>query len=141
MSRRRASGFTLLEAIVALVIFSLGAVALYGWLVTNIQAIDRVQASRDRGALMSAALDVVRRVNPMEDASGGRDVGDLRIEWSARPVAPPRRGVTQIGVVTPFMVGLYDLHVRVLRSGQEVDTFDVRQVGYRDVGGNPDDDI
>ena len=141
MSRGRSAGFTLLEAIVALVIFSLGAVALYGWLATNIHALDRVQASRERSALMTAALDAVRRVNPMQDATGSREAGEFRIEWASRAVAPPRRAVTQVGVATPFLVGLYDLHVRVMRDGREVDAFDVRQVGYRDVGGNPDDDI
>jgi len=33
--RGNAQGFTLLEAIVAMVVFSLGAFALYGWLSTN----------------------------------------------------------------------------------------------------------
>ncbi|HEY4559823.1 MAG TPA: prepilin-type N-terminal cleavage/methylation domain-containing protein [Lysobacter sp.] len=141
MSRRRSRGFTLLEAIVALVIFSIGAVALYGWLSTSLQTLDRVQASRDRGAVMTAALDVVRRVNPMESPSGARDAGDLRVEWTATPLASPQRAVTQVGVQTPFLVALYELRVRVLRSGSEVDTFQVRQVGYRDVGGSPDDDL
>ncbi|GAB6195022.1 PulJ/GspJ family protein [Lysobacter xanthus] len=140
MTRRRAHGFTLLEAIVAMVIFSLGAVALYGWLATNIRTLDRVQASRDRAAVTTAALDVVRRVNPMQNPTGGRDAGDLRVEWASRALQPPKRAVTQVGVVTPFLVGLYELRVRVLRRGTEVEVFDVRQVGYRDVGGNVEDD-
>lgn len=132
--RRHARGFTLLEAIVAMVVFSLGAVALYGWLATSLATLERVDASRARSAVTQAALDIVRRSNPMEQATGGRDVGDLRVEWSARPVEAPRTAVTQVGIPAPFQVGLYELDVRVLQSGREVQAFSVRQVGYRYTG-------
>lgn len=135
----RARGFTLLEAIVALVIFSMGAVALYGWLATNLRTLERVEAARERASTTRAALDVVRHVNPMADAEGGRDVGALRVEWRARPLEPPRRSVTQVGLPGQFEVGLYELQVRVLRDGQERDAFPVRQVGYRFVGGSAQD--
>ena len=91
MSRRRSRGFTLQEAIVALVIFSIGAVALYGWLSTSLQTLDRVQASRDRSAVMNAALDVVRRVNPMESPSGARRA--LRIAGARAAIGQRSRHV------------------------------------------------
>lgn len=135
----RVRGFTLLEAIVALVIFSMGAVALYGWLATNLHTLERVEASRERAATTRAALDVIRQVNPMADAEGGRDVGALRVEWRARALEPPRRSVTQVGLPGQFEVGLYELQVRVLVEGKERDAFPVRQVGYRFVGGRAED--
>lgn len=136
----RAPGFTLLEAIVAMVVFSVGAVALYGWLATNLRTLERVDASRERSAVTQAALDVVRRTNPMAQETGGRDLGDLRVEWRARPVEAPRSAVTQIGLPAPFQVGLYELDVRVLRDSEEVQTFRVRQVGYRYTGAVSEDD-
>lgn len=139
--RRPARGFTLLEAIVALVVFGLGSVTLYAWLATNLKALERVQASQDRVALVEAALDVVRHVNPMADPTGGREVGTLRVEWAARPVEPVRRAVTQVGVPAPFEVGLYELDLRILRGGAEVHRMKARQVGYRHVGGTGDDDV
>jgi general secretion pathway protein I len=137
--RRGASGFTLLEAVVALVIFSMGAVALYGWLSSNLLTVERVEASRIRTAATLSALDVVRHVNPMANATGSREVGDMRFEWSSRALQPPRRSVNQTGIPGAFEVALYELDVRVMRAGVEIRDFKVRQVGYRYIGGSAAD--
>jgi general secretion pathway protein I len=139
VTARGARGFTLLEAIVALVIFSMGSMALYGWLATNLRTLERVEASRSEAMLARAALDVVRHVNPMADPTGGREAGAIRVEWRARPVEPVRRSVTQVGIPGPFEVGLYELEVRVLERGVPRHDFRVRQVGYRYIGGSAQD--
>lgn len=130
----RQSGFTLLEAIVALVIFSLGALALYSWLSANLIALARVQERREAVALSYSALDAVRRVNPMQTPRGRRKIGEITFEWEAKPVEPPRTAVTQLGLPTIFQVGLFTLDVRVKRGGREFDRFQVRQVGSKQVG-------
>lgn len=131
---RRAAGFTLLEAIVALVIFSMGAFALYGWLATNVQTLERIQARRDAAAVRSSALDLMELVNPMAQPEGRRALGRFEVRWRARELAPPRQGVTQVGLPTLFQVGLYEVDVRVLSQARELDRFSVRRVGYRQVG-------
>lgn len=130
---RGARGFTLLEAIVALVVFSLGAFALYGWLSTNLITIERVQQQRDAAAATTSALNLLRGVNPMVDPRGSRAVANLEVAWEATPVEDPRDGVTQVGQQTAFEVGLYLLDVRVSRDGEPVREFQVRQVGHRQV--------
>lgn len=130
---RRAAGFSLLEAIVALVIFSMGALALYGWLGTNLRTLIRVQERRETTILVRSALDAVRRINPMATPSGQREIGDTVVVWDARPLEPDRPAVTQLGLPTIFRVGLFVLDVRVLRAGEEVERFQVRQVGYQQV--------
>ena len=131
--RRHARGFTLLEAIVALVVFSLGAFALYGWLSTNVITLERVVDRREAEVAVRSALDLVRRVNPMEEPRGEREVGRLQVQWEATPVEAPRPSVSQIGMPTLFEVGLYTLDVRVSRDGEELERFEVRQAGYRQV--------
>jgi len=133
MRHRRQHGFTLLEAIIALVIFSMGAFALYGWLSTNLHTLARVDAGRETLALQQAALDVVRTLNPMATPSGRREIADAVIEWDSELVEPARRGRSQVGGETLFELGLYQLDVRVLQGGHEVAQFPVRQVGYRQV--------
>jgi general secretion pathway protein I len=128
--RRRSPGFTLLEAIVALVIFSMGSIALYSWLGVNVKTLLRVQALRESVAMSTSALESIRGINPMAAPRGRRQVGELVVEWEARPVEPVRNAVTQLGIPTVFQVELFLLDVRVLRGTTEVDRFQVRQVGY-----------
>lgn len=134
MALRRQAGFTLLEAIVALVIFSMGALALYSWLGVNIKTLLRVQERREVAALTSSALDSLRFVNPMETPRGRREIGHLVMEWVAKPVEPTRNAVTQVGRPTIFRVGLYSLDVRLSVEGVEVQRFEVRQLGYEQTG-------
>lgn len=131
---RRQSGFTLLEAIIALVIFTMGAIALYGWLGVNLKTLARVQERREAVALTNSALDTVRQINPMETPRGRRKISELVIEWEAKPVEPARPAVTQVGLRTIFEVQLFTLDVRLKRSGVEIDRFSVRQLGYKQIG-------
>ena len=130
---RPQSGFTLLEAIVALVVFSLGAFALYGWLSTNTITLQRIIDRRELAEVRRSALDVMRLVNPMADPSGRRKIGVIEVQWQARLLEPAKQGVTQVGLPTLFQIGLYQVDVRILRGAETVDTFDMRQVGYRQV--------
>lgn len=129
-----AGGFTLLEAIVALVIFSMGSLALYSWLGVNVKTLLRVQELRESVAMSTSALEAVRGLNPMATPRGRRQVGELVVEWQAKPVEPARSAVTPVGLPTIFQVGLYLVEVRVLRGDVEVDRFAVRQVGYKQIG-------
>lgn len=131
--RRHARGFTLLEAIVALVVFSMGALALYGWLSTNVITLNRIRDRQEIEAATHSALDMVRRTNPMETPTGQRQSGELMVSWTSVPVEASRPNVGQSGTPGIFIVGLYDANVRVLRDGEELSVFRVRQVGWKQV--------
>jgi general secretion pathway protein I len=137
--RRTQAGFTLLEAIVALVVFTMGALALYGWLSTNIITLDRIRARQQMELTMHSALDLVRRTNPMETPDGQREVGNLRVSWSSVLLEPAKPNVVQSGRPGIFVVGLYQVSVRVSRNGQILQTFGVRQVGWKQVMATPVD--
>lgn len=134
MVLRRSAGFTLLEAIVALVIFSMGVLALYSWLGVNIKTLSRVQERREVEALTSSAIDALRLVNPMENPRGRREIGQLVLQWDSKPVEPTRNAVNQTGLPTIFQVGLYSLDVRLSVKGVELQRFQVRQLGYKQTG-------
>ncbi|HSD17996.1 MAG TPA: prepilin-type N-terminal cleavage/methylation domain-containing protein [Thermomonas sp.] len=132
-SAAKAAGFTLLEAIVALVVFSMGAFALYGWLSTNIITLERIRDRQEIEAAMHSALDIVRRTNPMETPSGQRQAGTLLISWTSEPLESLRPNVDQSGWPGFYTVGLYEATVRVMRDGQELQVFRVRQIGWKQV--------
>lgn len=131
VSRRDAQGFTLLEAIVALVVFTMGAFALYGWLSTNVITLDRIRQRQQIESATLSALDLIRRSNPMERGSGRHEIDGLTVTWSGRLVEPARTGSAQTGGRTMFVVGLYDIDVQVLRDGQVQRSFRVRQTGWK----------
>ena len=137
--RRAQAGFTLLEAIVALVVFTMGALALYGWLSTNIITLDRIRARQQLELTMHSALDLIRRTNPMDTPVGERQVGNLKVSWVSALLEPAKPNVVQSGRPGIFVVGLYEVSVRVSRNGQLLQTFQVRQVGWKQVMATPVD--
>lgn len=139
MPRARMGGFTLLEAIVALVVFTIGAMALYGWLSTNIISLNRIRERQQVEAAVLSAIDMIRRTNPMQIPTAQREAGNLRVVWTSVPVEPVRPNAHRDGSPGIFMVGLYDAEVRVLRDGRELRAFRVRQVGWKQVR-NPGDE-
>jgi general secretion pathway protein I len=136
---RKQAGFTLLEAIVALVVFTMGALALYGWLSTNIITLDRVRARQQMELTQQSALDLIRRTNPMDTPDGQRQVGDLTVSWASALVEPTRPNVVQSGRPGIYMMGLYLVSVRVSRGGQLQQSFTVRQVGFKQIMATPVD--
>lgn len=130
-SPRAVHGFTLLEAIVALVVFTMGALALYGWLSTNVITLNRIRDRQQVEAAVHSALDMVRRTNPMEVPGGKRQLNGLEVSWVSTLVEPAKPNVDQSGSPGIFSVGLYDTHVRLSRDGRELRDFRVRQVGWK----------
>lgn len=132
--RRRAGGFSLLEAIVALTVFSICAMALYGWLAVNQSALARVQASDAAVRDGRAALALLEAVNPMAEPAGSRDLpGDLAVRWSSREIVPRAPGTGPSGNTLIFDVALYEMEVQVIRGGREVNRFTLRRTGWASV--------
>ncbi|WP_374602792.1 prepilin-type N-terminal cleavage/methylation domain-containing protein [Arenimonas sp.] len=133
MSRRGAAGFTLLEAIVAMVVFAMGALALYQWQATSLSALSRVDVQARRLDVAHDALEALRSVNPMAEPEGERALGDYTLYWQANPVEPRRTGLSQAGYPSLFDVGLYTVDAWVVAGGTELTRFQVRQVGWEQV--------
>ncbi len=130
---RQQRGFTLLEAIVALVIFSMTAIALFGWQASNLQTMHRAEAHARNNTLVRSTLGLLAQVNPMQTPTGERPLGPLTIKWTSKEVQPVKPGVSALGAPGIFDLGLYLLDVQVLDGNRLVTTFQVRQVGYKQV--------
>lgn len=126
----RQTGFTLLEAIVALAIMATTLLALYAWLGSNAIAIARAQAVNDGLIDARTALEVIESINPMQELEGSRDVGEMTVRWQAEPITDRRTGITQSGSAAPFDFTLYQLHVETLRAGQVTHNFSLRKAGW-----------
>ncbi|PJK09227.1 hypothetical protein CO614_02105 [Lysobacteraceae bacterium NML120232] len=130
MRSGRQTGFTLLEAIVALVIMATTLLALYAWLGSNTIAAGRAQAVHSGLIDARTALEVLEGINPMQEEEGSRDVGEMTIRWRAEPITDRRTGITQSNSAAPFDFTLYQLHVETLRAGQVTHAFSLRKAGW-----------
>jgi len=127
----RQSGFSLLEAIVALTIFSICTMALYGWLSVNVNALSRVEARAAAVRDGRTALAVLEAVNPMKEPEGERALpGGLQVRWTSKEVQPRQSGKGPAGNTLVFDLALYEVTVTVLRAGREVNRFAVRRAGW-----------
>lgn len=129
-ARRNQRGFTLLEAIVAMVVMATALLALYSWLSTSTLGLRRAQAQAQALEDARTALALVEDVNPMHEPQGERAVPPLLVRWQARPVTDRRQGLSRAGMPTQFDFILYDMRVEVLRDGSPVRDFSFRKAGW-----------
>ena len=127
MSPSRQRGFTLLEAIVAITIFSTSALGLYAWINSMLIGTSRFDAIAVETADRHSAMDYLKVINPMEAPNGRQDLGEIKLQWNSELVEPVQRGRTIDG----WEFGLYDVLVQLERPGVHEQQFTLRQVGYR----------
>lgn len=130
---RRQSGFSLLEAIVAMVVMATAMMALYAWLSSSTIALTRSQAQARALDDARSALALVETINPMQEPDGRRQLGQITVSWHATEVAPRRSGRTRAGMPSLFEVALYEMEVTVGRSGDPPRTFSFRRAGWEAV--------
>lgn len=123
-------GFSLLEAIVAMVIMATTLLALYAWLGGSTIGVKRANAVILGLEDARIALAVIEGVNPLKNESGSREMGDLTVQWTSTPLAERRAGTTSTGSLAPYDYALYEMEVTTLRAGQATHSFKVRKAGW-----------
>lgn len=135
-----ARGFSLLEAIVALTVFSICAMALYGWLAVNLNALARVETSAARVRDGRTALMLLEAVNPMAEPSGRRELpGGLVVRWTSTELVKRKPAMARTNSPLIFDIALYQLDVHSVRDGRETSRFAVRRAGWESVRTLKDD--
>lgn len=128
-------GFTLLEAMVAMVILATTGMALFNWVNASLGSMTRAMDHDKKQRAMEIALEYIEGVNPMENQNGEFIIGPYKITWAASLVEPERQGKGYPGGTSPFRLGLYTTHIIVLedqKTGEysNITDFHLRQVGY-----------
>lgn len=132
-------GFTLLEAIVALVLLASTGIALLSWINTNLMSLQRVQQAQQRQQAIQNALVFMETINPLEKPQGKETIGIYQIDWNVTAIELPKDGVTSIGGISLFQVGLYETEVKVMVKKDLLAQFTLRQTGYKQVRQFKDD--
>jgi general secretion pathway protein I len=129
-NKAKHTGFTLLEAIVALVIISATGTALFSWINTNLHSLSRVQETTQRHQAMRNALALMENINPTEQPSGEYDFGDYTVYWEARLLKAMQSNQAPSGQAGGYLMGLFDVDLRIVAGNQELTQFTVRKTGY-----------
>lgn len=127
-------GFSLLEAVVAMVLISGAGYALFGWINSNIMALNHIHESNARSAATQNILEYMDSVNPMLRPDGNADFGNYRIAWKAKPVTLVQDGTSYPEGVSLYQLALYETMIEVETPGKNRwFDFKLRQVGYKKV--------
>lgn len=129
----RIAGFSLLEAIVALAIFSAGSMALYSLFNSNLVGLGKAAEVSRREPAVLAAVEHLASINIREEPTGQLAIGGFDIAWSSNLVEPVRQGQSIAGFLGDFEIGLYDVDIELSQNGEPGMTYRVRLAGYRRV--------
>ncbi|OJZ17724.1 MAG: hypothetical protein BGP21_02420 [Thiobacillus sp. 65-29] len=133
-SPRRARGFTLLEAIVALTLISSAGLALFSWVNSNMTTLSRVEDASQRAVATTNALEFMQTVNPMQTPQGEARLGAYRIRWQAEPLTDTFDGANFPYGVSLYQFSLYNTRIELAgEAGAQDIVFELKQVGYRRV--------
>lgn len=133
---RRCGGFSLLEAVVALVILASAGWALFSWVNASIVSLRRVEDANARSAATSNAVEFMQTVNPMLRPQEEVSLGSYRIVWQATAATTPVPGTDLQRGLSNYDLALYDTTVRAFRddgSDRPWFEFRLRQVGFKRV--------
>lgn len=134
ISQTRQAGFTLLEAIVALVLISTAGLALFSWINGNIMALTRIQDANARSEATVNILEYMDRVNPMLTPEGDTRLGEYTMHWRSRPITNVIDGANYPRGISLYQMALYSTSILVKTDGGQA-WFDMKlqQVGYKKV--------
>jgi len=129
-------GFTLLEAVVAMVLIASSGIALLSWINSNLVNLRRVEANYIKQKAIQNSVAFLQGLNPHETPTGEKQVGSYRIHWHAVLIDEVKEGrYLSGGGQGLYQVGLYDTQVTVFigKSKEVSATYSVRLLGYKQV--------
>ncbi|MBT0585047.1 type II secretion system protein [Alteromonas oceanisediminis] len=125
------SGFSLLEAIVALLLVTMLSMASFSWISNLLLSVGKLEENAYTNQIKRNVSEFISDVNVMTQPDGNRSLGGIDISWTANLIEPIQEGINLRGDKTPFEVGLYRVSVNVEDMSGERVRFEFIQVGYR----------
>ena len=107
VKRHGEAGFTLIEAIIALVVLGVVLAAFFDFLSGTLLGARRIEAASTAYDHRTNALEVASAINPMELPEGSLKLGPYHINWSSKPIGDVRQSSGYPGGAGIFKVALY----------------------------------
>jgi general secretion pathway protein I len=132
--KRKQRGFTLIEAIVSLVLIATTGMALFSWINGNIITLNRVQEINAENAATVNAVEYMNSINPMLTPEGKINLGSCRLSWKTEAGAELRDGVGYPFGTSLYKLSMYQTKVTVQKPDEQFwFAFTLQQVGYKKV--------
>lgn len=125
------SGFTLLEAVVAMTLLAVVGGVLLSWLNTGFRSLQRIEVTEARIEAAHVAMAYLETLNPMRTPSGSVQLGHYQLDWQSSPLTEARPVVGRHGGAP----GIYDavlfrVDVRIQAKGEPLLSFTVESAGH-----------
>ena len=124
-----AAGFTLIEAIVALVILSTVMIAFYDFLSTALNGAHRMELASIAYDHRTNALELATALNPMDMPEGTLNLGNYRVHWTSRALGDIRQSSRYPIGRGIFKVALYQM-VFTFPDDADVPPIEVTRLGF-----------
>lgn len=128
-------GFTLLETIVALVIFASSGLALYGLVNTSLTSLTRTQDVSRQVPVAKNSIEYLSALNLQQDQDGQFKMNGFEVQWQARLMEPYRQAQNTTGYKGYHQVGLYKVDFQIRDESRTIGTYQLRLVGHELVRG------
>jgi general secretion pathway protein I len=128
---RALAGMGLIEVLAAMVIFSTGAVVLFGWMADASNRLAVLRAEQRQLFVQLSAIEFAKVLNPMVEPRGQVKLGDgVLLSWQSRPLGDIDEAGFRGGL---YEVGLYEVEIKGEASWGEVPLQRLRLAGWRQV--------
>lgn len=134
-------GFSLIEAMVALVILAGASLALFGWLSSSLNQLNRAALYTKVDPALQSIHHYLSFQNLGQQSSGTFQFGEVEIEWQAQPLEQDENDSTGL-VSSNFLLSLYEVELMPKVQSRDLPALTTRVVNYQlkpGVGQNPFD--
>lgn len=127
----RQRGFTLLEAIVALSVLAMAAMALYGWLNSSLILLKRVDDVYQSIEAVESALEWMSTLDPYEQSEGEQAIAGTLLHWRFVPIGSPQAANDMHGNLSVNDAQLFTAYITLSRDGQQLASFELVRLGLQ----------
>lgn len=107
-------GLTMIEVLAAMVIFSAGAVVLFGWIGQAADRMGRLAVEQKQLFAELAALEFAKSLNPMRQPTGTINVAQTELHWTSTAIGVEKMAREVGGTDGAYMVQLYRVRIEAL---------------------------